>query len=158
MGVDMPARGQVLQIGRGRVVREGTTLALLSFGAHMPECLRAAEELEARGVSVTVADARFAKPLDTDLIDRLLREHAALVTVEQGSEGGFGAQVLHWLARTGRLDRGVAIRTMTLPDRFIEQASPEAMYRDAGLTAADIAATGLQALGVAAPDFGRARA
>jgi 1-deoxy-D-xylulose-5-phosphate synthase len=158
MGVDMPARGQVLQIGRGRVVREGTTLALLSFGAHLSECLRAAEELEARGVSVTVADARFAKPLDTDLIDRLLREHAALVTVEQGAEGGFGAQVLHWLARTGRLDRGVAIRTMTLPDRFIEQASPEAMYRDAGLTASDIAATGLQALGVAAPDFGRARA
>ena len=157
-GVEMPARGQVLEIGRGRVLREGTTLALLSFGAHLPECLKAAEELEARGVSVTVADARFAKPLDTDLIDRLVREHAALVTVEQGAEGGFGAQVLHWLARTGRLDRGVAIRTMTLPDRFIEQASPEAMYRDAGLTAADIAVTGLRALGVTAPDFARARA
>ncbi len=158
VGVEMPDRGRALEIGRGRVVREGTKVALLSFGAHLVECLRAAEELEARGVSATVADARFAKPLDTDLIDRLVREHAAVITVEQGAEGGFGAQVLHWLARTGRLDRGLAIRTMTLPDRFIEQASPEAMYRDAGLTAADIAATALQALGVAAPVFGRARA
>jgi len=158
IGVELPERGAVLEIGRGRILREGTGVALLSFGAHLSECLKAAEDLAARGVSATVADARFAKPLDTDLIDRLLREHAALVTVEQGAEGGFGAQVLHWLARTGRLDAGVRIRTMTLPDRFIEQASPEAMYRDAGLTCGDIAATALQALGVAAPAFGRARA
>ncbi|MCX7644501.1 MAG: 1-deoxy-D-xylulose-5-phosphate synthase, partial [Rhodobacteraceae bacterium] len=158
VGVELPARGEVLEIGRGRILREGTGVALLSFGAHLCECLRAAEDLAARGVSATVADARFARPLDTALIDRLVREHAALVTVEQGAEGGFGAQVLHWLARTGRLDAGVRIRTMTLPDRFIEQASPEAMYRDAGLTAADIAATALRAMGVAAPAFGRARA
>jgi 1-deoxy-D-xylulose-5-phosphate synthase len=158
IGVELPERGAVLEIGRGRILREGTGVALLSFGAHLSECLKAAEDLAARGVSATVADARFAKPLDTDLIDRLLREHAALVTVEQGAEGGFGAQVLHWLARTGRLDAGVRIRTMTLPDRFIEQASPEAMYRDAGLTSGDIAAAALQALGVAAPAFGRARA
>jgi 1-deoxy-D-xylulose-5-phosphate synthase len=158
VGVELPERGQVLEIGRGRILREGTGVALLSFGAHLAECLKAAEDLGLRGVSATVADARFAKPLDTDLIDRLIREHAALVTVEQGAEGGFGAQVLHWLARTGRLDTGVRIRTMTLPDRFIDQASPEAMYRDAGLTAADIASTALQALGVAAPAFVRARA
>ncbi len=158
VGVELPSRGQPLEIGRGRVLREGSGVALLSFGAHLAECLRAAEDLEARGVSVTVADARFAKPLDTDLIAQLANHHAALVTVEQGAEGGFGAQVLHHLARTGRLDRGLAIRTMTLPDRFIEQASPEAMYRDAGLTAADIAATALSALGIAAPAFGRARA
>ncbi len=158
IGVEMPERGQVLEIGRGRVLREGEAVAILSFGAHLGECLRAAEELEARGISATVADARFAKPLDTDLIGRLADGHAALVTVEQGADGGFGAHVLHWLARSGRLDRGLRIRTMTLPDRFIEQASPEAMYRDAGLTAADIAATALEALGVSAPAFGRARA
>ncbi len=148
VGVDMPERGQMLEIGKGRVLREGTSVALLSFGAHLHECLAAAEALEARGISATVADARFAKPLDTDLIARLADEHAALITVEQGSAGGFGAHVLHWLAGTGRLDRGLAIRTMTLPDRFIDQASPAAMYREAGLTAADIAETALQALGV----------
>jgi 1-deoxy-D-xylulose-5-phosphate synthase len=148
-GVEMPETPRVLEIGKGRVLREGTGVALLSFGAHLPECLLAAEALEARGVSVTVADARFAKPLDTDLIAQLADHHAALITVEQAAEGGFGAQVLHHLARIGRLDRGLAIRTMTLPDRFIEQASPGAMYRDAGLTAEDIAATALSALGVA---------
>jgi 1-deoxy-D-xylulose-5-phosphate synthase len=148
-GVEMPEEPRVLEIGKGRVLREGTGVAILSFGAHLPECLLAAEALEARGVSVTVADARFAKPLDTGLIAQLADHHAALITVEQGAEGGFGAQVLHHLARIGRLDRGLAIRTMTLPDRFIEQASPAAMYRDAGLTAADISATALSALGVA---------
>ncbi|MCE8441384.1 transketolase C-terminal domain-containing protein, partial [Rhodovulum sulfidophilum] len=114
--------------------------------------------LEARGVSVTVADARFAKPLDTDLIARLVKEHEALITVEHGAEGGFGALVLHWLARTGRLDGGVSVRTMTLPDAFIEQASPAEMYAEAGLTAQDIAATALQALGVAPAQFGQASA
>ncbi len=158
VGVDLPERGEVLEIGKGRIAREGGTLALLSFGAHLSECLRAAEELEAKGVSVTVADARFAKPLDTDLVAELADNHAALITVEQGAEGGFGAQVLHHLARTGRLDRGLAIRTMTLPDRFIEQASPVAMYRDAGLTAADITATALRTLGISAPEFGRRKA
>jgi hypothetical protein len=124
--------GRVLEIGRGRVLREGTDVALLSFGAHLSECLLAAEDLAARGVSVTVADARFAKPLDTALIGQLARHHAAIITVEQGAGGGFGAQVLQHMANTGGLDHGLRLRTMTLPDRFIDQASPAAMYADAG--------------------------
>jgi 1-deoxy-D-xylulose-5-phosphate synthase len=156
VGVEMPARGQVLEIGRGRVVREGTGVALLSFGAHLAECLKAAEDLGAAGVSVTVADARFAKPLDTDLIAQLARHHEVLITVEQGAAGGFGAHVLHHLANTGGLDRGLKVRTMTLADRFIDHASPEAMYADAGLTAGDIAAVALNALGVTS--LGRIRA
>jgi 1-deoxy-D-xylulose-5-phosphate synthase len=154
----MPEQGQILEIGKGRIVREGTKLALLSLGAPLVDCLKAAEELEARGISVTVADARFAKPFDTDLVARLVKEHEALVTVEHGSEGGFGASVLHWLARTGRLDGGLAVRTMTLPDCFIEQAAPEQMYAEAKLTARDIADTSLQALGIAPAKFGAASA
>ena len=138
-GVQMPEIGQVLPIGKGRVLREGTDVALLSFGAHLAECLLAAEILASEGVSVTVADARFAKPLDTALIDQLARHHGAVLTVEQGAAGGFGAQVLQYLANSGGLDQGLRLRTLTLPDRFIEQASPAAMYADAGLTAADIA-------------------
>ena len=138
VGVDMPQRGQVLEIGKGRVLKEGTDVALLSLGAPLAECLAAAEELEIAGVSTTVADARFAKPLDTALIDQLVRHHGTVVTVEQGAQGGFGAMVLHYLANSGQLDGGVSLRTMTLPDRFIDHASPEAMYRDAGLTRADI--------------------
>ncbi len=156
VGVEMPARGEVLEIGRGRVVREGTGVALLSFGAHLAECLKAAEDLGAAGVSVTVADARFAKPLDTDLIAQLARHHEVLITVEQGATGGFGAHVLHHLANSGGLDHGLKVRTMTLADRFIDHASPEAMYADAGLTAGDIAAVALRALGVAS--LGRIRA
>jgi 1-deoxy-D-xylulose-5-phosphate synthase len=156
VGVEMPARGQVLEIGRGRVVREGTGVALLSFGAHLSECLKAAEDLGAAGVSVTVADARFAKPLDTELIAQLARHHEVLITVEQGATGGFGAHVLHHLANSGGLDRGLKVRTMTLADRFIDHGSPEAMYADAGLTVGDIVATALSALGVAS--LGRVRA
>jgi 1-deoxy-D-xylulose-5-phosphate synthase len=148
VGVDLPARGQVLEIGKGRVLAEGDKVALLSFGAHLSEVRLAAESLAARGVTATIVDARFAKPLDTDLIDQLARHHQALIIVEQGAQGGFGAMVLHHLANSGGLDRGLAVRTMTLPDRFIEQASPAAMYRDAGLTASDIARVALQALGV----------
>ncbi|WP_444665937.1 1-deoxy-D-xylulose-5-phosphate synthase [Cereibacter changlensis] len=146
VGLELPAQGEVLQIGRGRVVREGADAAILSFGAHLHEALRAAELLEAEGLSVTVADARFAKPLDTGLIDQLARHHAALVTLEQGAMGGFGGHVLHYLANSGGLDGGIILRAMTLPDRFIEQASPEAMYADAGLRAEDIAATVRNAL------------
>ena len=138
VGVDMPQRGQVLEIGRGRVVKEGSDVALLSLGAPLAECLAAAEELELAGVSTTVADARFAKPLDTGLIDQLVRHHGTVVTVEHGARGGFGAMVLHYLANSGQLDGRVSLRTLTLPDRFIDHASPEAMYRDAGLTRADI--------------------
>ena len=148
VGCDMPEQGEVLPIGKGRIVKQGDRVALLSFGAHLNETLAAAEELDARGLSTTVADARFAKPLDTDLIAQLVETHDALITVEQGCEGGFGAMVLHWLAKTGRLDGGVAIRTMTLPDRFIDQASPADMYADAGLTARDIAKAALDAVGV----------
>jgi 1-deoxy-D-xylulose-5-phosphate synthase len=140
VGVDLPARGVPLAIGKGRVVRQGTDVAILSFGAHLSECGLAAERLEAEGISVTLADARFAKPLDSDLIAQLVKNHAALVTVEQGAVGGFGAMVLHHLAATGALDGRLKVRTMTLPDRFIDQASPAAMYADAGLTAAEIAA------------------
>jgi 1-deoxy-D-xylulose-5-phosphate synthase len=140
VGVDLPARGVPLAIGKGRVVRQGTDVAILSFGAHLSECGLAAERLEAEGISVTLADARFAKPLDSDLIAQLVKNHAALVTVEQGAVGGFGAMVLHHLAATGALDGRLKVRTMTLPDRFIDQASPAAMYADAGLTAAEITA------------------
>lgn len=146
-GVQMPELGTPLEIGRGRVVRQGADLAILSFGAHLNECHAAADLLAAQGISVTIADARFAKPLDTDLVTQLVRHHAAVITVEQGAAGGFGAQVLAYLANSGGLDHGVRLRTLTLPDRFIEQASPAAMYADAGLDAAQITRTALAVLG-----------
>ncbi|MEQ9040640.1 MAG: 1-deoxy-D-xylulose-5-phosphate synthase [Silicimonas sp.] len=158
VGVEMPEGRETLEIGKGRIVEEGETVALLSFGAHLSECRAAAEELRTRGISVTVADARFAKPLDTKLIEQLARNHAALITVEQGARGGFGAHVLHHLASRGALDRGLRIRTMTLPDRFIDQASPADMYADAGLTAKDIVATSLEAMGAIQGDFVQIRA
>jgi 1-deoxy-D-xylulose-5-phosphate synthase len=140
-GVELPAADEVLEIGRGRLMREGEGLAILSFGAHLGEALAAADLLAEAGLHITVADARFAKPLDTVLIDRLIETHGALVTLEQGASGGFGAQVLHYLAASGGLDRGRLVRTLMLPDRFIDQASPAEMYAEAGLRAADIAAT-----------------
>ncbi|MDJ1009077.1 MAG: 1-deoxy-D-xylulose-5-phosphate synthase [Paracoccaceae bacterium] len=158
VGVELPERGTPLAIGKGRIVREGETVALLSFGAHLSECLKAAEDLAAMGISATVADARFAKPLDTDLVGQLARQHAALITVETGARGGFGAHVLHHLAEKGALDRGLKIRTMTLPDRFIDQASPAEMYADAGLTADRIAAKAVEALGAVPGRFGAVRA
>jgi 1-deoxy-D-xylulose-5-phosphate synthase len=146
-GVTMPERGRPLEIGKGRIVKEGGKVAILSFGARLQESLKAAEELDARGLPCTVADARFAKPLDRDLILRLAREHAALITVEEGAEGGFGAHVLHLLAREGALDDGLRIRTMTFPDTFIDHDSPAKMYEVAGMNAPQIVATCLQALG-----------
>jgi 1-deoxy-D-xylulose-5-phosphate synthase len=140
-GVALPERGEVLEIGRGRVIEEGTDVAILSFGAHLFECQVAADMVADDGISVTLADARFARPLDTDLLMQLARNHRAIITVEQGAEGGFGSIVLHELARRGAFDRGLAIRTICLPDRFIDQASPEDMYADAGMTAGDIAAS-----------------
>jgi 1-deoxy-D-xylulose-5-phosphate synthase len=154
LGTAVPDHPKALELGRGRVVREGTGVAILSFGAHLGACLAAADALLARGISATVADARFAKPLDTGLIDRLVRHHPALVTVEQGASGGFGARVLQWLAAAGLLDQGVRIRTVTLPDRFIEQASPGAMYADAGMAPGDIERLCLGALGVVPGRFG----
>ena len=147
IGVPMPEIGVPLEIGRGRIVREGTTIALLSFGGRLAECLKAAQELGAYGLSTTVADARFAKPLDTDLINRLVRDHEVVITIEEGAIGGFGAHVLHHLAMSGLLDHGLKIRTMVLPDVFLEHDSPNAQYDTAGLNARHIVATALAALG-----------
>jgi 1-deoxy-D-xylulose-5-phosphate synthase len=147
VGVAIPDLAEPLEIGKGRIVREGTAVAILSFGTRLAESLKAAELLAARGFSTTVADARFAKPLDLDLILRLAREHEALITVEEGAVGGFGAFVLHALAEHGALDRGVKVRTLTLPDVFQDQDKPEAMYAAAGLDAEGIARTAMAALG-----------
>ena len=147
-GIVMPKQGEVLEIGKGRILKEGSDVAILSFGAHLGEVATAIDYMESVGVSVTLADARFAKPLDTALIRQLAKNHKALITVEQGAQGGFGAMVLHELANTGQLDGRLAVRTMTLPDRFIDQAAPDAMYADAGLTPIDISATALEAAGI----------
>jgi 1-deoxy-D-xylulose-5-phosphate synthase len=147
VGVEMPAEGLPLEIGKGRVVREGTTVALLSFGARLAECLKAADLLTGYGLSTTVADARFAKPLDSDLVTRLARNHEVLITIEEGSIGGFGSQVLQFLATEGLLDGGLKVRPMALPDLFIDQDKPERMYDQAGLNAAQIVATVLATLG-----------
>ncbi|MEQ9571578.1 MAG: 1-deoxy-D-xylulose-5-phosphate synthase [Nitratireductor sp.] len=150
VGVDMPERGAVLAIGRGRVLREGTKVALLSLGTRLQDCLAAAEELDAAGLSTTVADARFAKPLDRELITRLAREHEVLVTVEEGAIGGFGSHVLHFLAHEGLLENGLKVRPLVLPDEFTDQAKPERMYEWAGLDRAGIVATVFAALGAQA--------
>ena len=147
VGVDMPEFGVPLEIGKGRIIREGSTVALLSLGTRLAECSKAASDLAAFGLSTTVADARFAKPLDVDLILRLAREHEVLVTVEEGSIGGFGAQVLHTLAEYGALDSNVKVRSMVLPDVFLDQDSPMAMYAKARLDSAGIVAKVFDALG-----------
>jgi 1-deoxy-D-xylulose-5-phosphate synthase len=147
LGVPMPEEGKPLEIGKGRIVQEGHKVALLSFGARLGECLKAAKELTALGLSATVADARFAKPLDVELVTRLAREHEVLVTIEEGAVGGFGAYVLQSLAEQGLLDQGLRIRCMMLPDRFIDQDSPAAMYAAAGLDAKAIVAKVFEALG-----------
>ena len=148
-GVEMPARGVPLEIGRGRVIREGTRVAILSFGTRLAEVLVAAEALAGRGLAPTVADARFAKPLDRDLILRLAAGHEVLITIEEGALGGFGSHVAQLLAEEGVFDRGLKFRSMVLPDIFIDQANPEAMYEVAGMSAARIEAKVLETLGVA---------
>jgi 1-deoxy-D-xylulose-5-phosphate synthase len=147
VGVDMPEFGVPLEIGKGRVLREGSSVALLSFGTRLQECLKAADMLAAQGLSATVADARFAKPLDTELVLRLAKEHEVLITIEEGSIGGFGAQVMQTLAEHGALDRGLRLRSMVLPDTFIDQDSPTAMYATARLDAKGIVAKVFEALG-----------
>jgi 1-deoxy-D-xylulose-5-phosphate synthase len=147
-GLAMPDVLEPLEIGKGRVVREGTSVAIVSFGARLAEALKAADKLAARGISATVADARFAKPLDLDLILRLARGHEALVTVEEGAIGGFGGFVLQALADHGALDRGLKVRTLTLPDVFQDHDKPELMYAQAGLDADGIVAGALAALGM----------
>ena len=146
-GVPMPTEGIPLEIGKGRILREGHKVALLSYGARLGECLKAADELAALGLSTTVADARFAKPLDTDLLLRLAREHEVLVTIEEGAIGGFGSHVLQTLADNGVLDTGLKVRAMILPDLFIDQDAPAAMYATAGLDARGIVAKVFEALG-----------
>ncbi len=147
VGVAIPEFAEPFEIGKGRVVREGNSVAILSFGTRLGESLKAADQLAARGFSTTVADARFAKPLDMDLIGRLAREHEVLITVEEGAVGGFGAFVLQALAERGVLDRGLKIRTLTLPDIFQDQDKPDAMYAAAGLDAEGIVRAALGALG-----------
>lgn len=147
IGIDMPARGEILQIGRGRVVKEGSKVALLSFGTRLADCLLAAEDLDAAGLSTTVADARFAKPLDHDLIRQLARHHEMLITVEEGSVGGFGSHVLQFLTTEGLLDNGLKVRSLVMPDIWVEQAKPEMMNAQAGLDRAGIVSTVFKALG-----------
>jgi len=147
VGVDLPERGSELEIGKGRILREGTKVAILSFGTRLKDCLLAAEELDAAGLSTTVADARFAKPLDEDLVRRLAREHEVLITVEEGAVGGFASHVLHFLAHEGALETGLKVRPLVLPDSFTDQAKPEKMYADARLDSAGIVRAVFVALG-----------
>ncbi|KAA8390258.1 transketolase C-terminal domain-containing protein, partial [Acetobacter sp. DmW_125124] len=154
LGLDLPAEGTPLEIGKGRIIREmgGQSgpekggVAILSLGPRLAECLKAADMLAARGLPPTVADARFAKPFDTELVENLARNHAVLITIEEGSEGGFGSLVGHHLARTGLLDN-VRFRPLTLPDRFIDHNTQAAQYAEAGLSAPHIVGTALSALG-----------
>jgi 1-deoxy-D-xylulose-5-phosphate synthase len=149
IGLDLPARGEVLPIGKGRIIREGTKIAILNYGTRMVEVLKAADELGAKGLSCTVADARFCKPLDEDLVKRLAREHEVLITIEEGAIGGFAAHVLQFLAKNGHLDRGLKIRPMTLPDKCIDHEAPQKQYDVACLNARHIVTEVLTALGVA---------
>jgi 1-deoxy-D-xylulose-5-phosphate synthase len=158
LGLDLPKRGQVLEIGRGRVVRDGSKVAILALGPRLQEALRAADELAARGLSTTVADARFAKPLDTGLITQLANHHEVVITIEDNVSGGFGAAVMHYMALSGLLDGGVKVRPMTIPDRLIDHNTPAAQSIEAGLTAKDIVATALAALGMAAASGAAVRA
>ncbi|MEM9964186.1 MAG: 1-deoxy-D-xylulose-5-phosphate synthase [Asticcacaulis sp.] len=148
VGVSIPEVAAPFEIGKGRIVREGSKVAILSFGTRLQEALKAADTLNAKGFSTTVADARFAKPLDTELVLQLAKHHECLITVEEGAVGGFGAFVLHYLASVGALDKGLKIRTLTLPDVFQDHDKPENQYRDAGLDASGIVATALFALGL----------
>jgi 1-deoxy-D-xylulose-5-phosphate synthase len=147
VGIELPPRGKPLEIGKGRILREGSKIAILSLGTRLADSLLAAEDLAAKGLSTTVADARFAKPIDTDLVRRLAREHEVLITVEEGSVGGFAAQVMQYLATAGLLDHGLKLRPLVLPDRFIDHAAPAKQYAQAGLDAPHIVATALSALG-----------
>jgi len=146
-GIDIPKIIKPLEIGKGRIIKEGSQIALLSFGTRLGEAMQAAQDLDALGLSTTVADARFAKPLDKDLVRRLADEHEVLITIEEGAIGGFGSFVMQELAESGRLDRGLKVRSMVLPDIFIDQDSPEDMYKQAGLDSAAIVAKVYEIIG-----------
>src|SRR6185312_1109295 len=146
-GVDMPELGIPLEIGKGRIVRQGTKVALLSFGTRLGESEKAADELAAHGLSTTIADARFMKPLDVELVLKLAREHDVLLSIEEGAVGGFGSHVMHTLAENGMLDGGLRMRAMVLPDVFLDHDTPNAMYARAGLDAKAIVAKVFEALG-----------
>jgi 1-deoxy-D-xylulose-5-phosphate synthase len=151
-GIAIPARGEILTLGKGRILREGSSVAILSLGTRLADALRAADELAARGLSTTVADARFAKPLDTELVEQLARHHEVLITIEEGASGGFGSTVMQHLAWKGLLDapaigKGLKVRPMTLPDIFIDHDSQAKQLIQAGLTAKDIVQTALNAIG-----------
>jgi len=150
VGVDIPADAQPLEIGKGRMIREGKQVAILSFGTRLQEVEAACEALAAKGITPTIADARFAKPLDRDLILKLAAEHDALITIEEGAVGGFGSHVAQLLADEGVFDHGLKYRSMVLPDIFIDQAGPKDMYDVAGLNAEHIEAKVLEVIGVAA--------
>ena len=149
VGVNLPETGVPLEIGKGRMIRQGERVAILSFGTRLQDCIQAAENLTARGLKPTIADARFAKPLDHDLIRDLARNHEVLITIEEGAIGGFGSHVMHFLAEEGLLETGLKVRSMVLPDVFIDQDSPAKMYETARLTATDIEAKVLETLGIA---------
>ena len=149
VGVDLPERGEVLQIGKGRIVRDGNGVAILSLGTRLEEAEKAADALAGRGINPTVADARFAKPLDRDLVLDLADRHDALITVEEGAVGGFGSHVMQLLSDEGVLDTGLKVRSMVLPDVFLDQANPKDMYAQAGLNAEQIETKVLDLLGVA---------
>jgi 1-deoxy-D-xylulose-5-phosphate synthase len=148
LGIELPPEGVPLEIGKGRILREGSKIAVLSLGGRLAESIKAVEALAARGLSSTLADARFAKPLDHDLIRRLVAEHEVLITIEEGSAGGFAAHVMQFMATEGLLDNGLRFRPMVLPDRFIDQDSPEKQYDQAGLNAGQIVTVALRALGL----------
>ncbi|MGK7866285.1 1-deoxy-D-xylulose-5-phosphate synthase [Falsiroseomonas sp. E2-1-a20] len=158
LGLTLPARGTPLEVGRGRVLREGNAVAILSYGTRLAECMKAADELAAQGLTCTVADARFAKPLDTGLVERLAKHHEVLITIEEGSMGGFGSLVAHHLLWKGLLDGQTKFRPMTLPDTFIDHAAPKVQYDHAGLNARHVVATALAALGLETAEALPARA
>jgi 1-deoxy-D-xylulose-5-phosphate synthase len=158
LGIELPRVGTPLEIVLGRVMCEGTSVAILSYGTRLAECLKAADELASKGLSTTVADARFAKPLDEDLIRRLAKEHEVLLTIEEGAIGGFGSFVLQFLAKDGLLDSGLKVRPLCLPDQFIDHNNPEVMYALAGLNAEQIVAAAVSALGLDQSSAGHLRA
>jgi 1-deoxy-D-xylulose-5-phosphate synthase len=147
LGLEIPELSTILEIGKARLVKEGSKIALLSLGTRLEECKKAAADLDARGLSTSIADMRFAKPLDLDLIARLAKSHEVIITIEEGSIGGFGSHVLHHLANMGLMDHGLKIRSMTLPDFFVGQDAPYKQYEQAGMNARHIVAQALTALG-----------